>query len=259
MIELRELSFRYNEQEGDIFTDFSWSLEQGDACTVLGPSGCGKTSLLYLLSGLRTPTRGQVLIHGELITRPRPSTGLILQDYGLLPWATVYQNIGLGLNLRNFYGPDGKHAPRDLRTSRETNNRIVLEWMDRLGLTEFAEKFPHQLSGGQRQRTAIARTLILKPDLLLMDEPFSSLDTLTRESLQRLTLSLCAAEKITLVVVTHSIEEALFLGNKILLLGHPPNNTGKVLHNPQAGEADYRLSTDFQVLSNELRSRMGIQ
>ena len=128
-------------------------------------------------------TAGQIEIEGERLIRPRPRTGLILQDYGLLPWATVRQNAELGLRVRGFYGPDGKHTPLDFRSG---NN--VQHWLDRLGLKEVADKFPSQISGGQRQRTAIARTLAVSPDLLLMDEPFSSLDAITREDLQNLTL-----------------------------------------------------------------------
>jgi ABC-type nitrate/sulfonate/bicarbonate transport system ATPase subunit len=251
MVCLEAIGYSYTEG-APVFQDYSWVAERGDAWAVLGPSGCGKTTLLYLLAGLRFPTAGRILIDGQPLGRPRPSTGLILQDYGLLPWATVRQNIELGLRVRNFYGPDGTHAPRDY-----SPHTTVEKWLDRLGLTRLADKYPAQISGGQRQRTAIARTLALEPDLLLMDEPFSSLDAPTREGLQSLTLELKAEQDLTLLIVTHAIEEAAFLGSKILLLGHPPNTQAEVVLNPQAGKRAYRNSREYMDLVIELRNRIG--
>jgi NitT/TauT family transport system ATP-binding protein len=180
---------------------------------------------------------------GKPLTRPRPRSGLILQDYGLLPWSTVRENVELGLQVRKFYGEDGKHTPIDFQPG---NN--VPYWLKRLGIDEVADKFPNQISGGQRQRTAIARTLALEPDLLLMDEPFSSLDAITRGDLQNLTLSLCAEQSLTLVMVTHAIEEAVALGRKILLLGEAPNQSGRIFENPNAGQVEYRNSPAYHEL-----------
>ena len=162
-----------------IFDKFSWEVQRAESWAVLGPSGCGKTTLLYLLAGLLQPASGAILIDDQPILRPRPKSGLILQDYGLLPWATVQQNCNLGLKIRKYYGADGIHAPNEKQSFSVEKN-----WLHELGLDKFADKYPSQLSGGQRQRTAIARTLSLQPDLLLMDEPFSSLDVPTRENLQ---------------------------------------------------------------------------
>jgi ABC-type nitrate/sulfonate/bicarbonate transport system ATPase subunit len=250
MIVFDQLTYAYPHSQ-PVFEDFTWQVQRGDAWAVLGPSGCGKTTLLYLLAGLRFPSSGRVLVDGQPITRPRPQSGLILQDYGLLPWATVRQNAALGLRVRNFYGPDGTHAPRDYQP--EAN---VTPWLERLGLIDHAEKYPGQLSGGQRQRTAIARTLALRPDLLLMDEPFSSLDAPTRESLQNLTLELQAEQRLTLVIVTHAIEEAVFIGRKILLLTPPPNTQPILIDNPSAGQYEYRDSADYQALCRNLRGRL---
>jgi ABC-type nitrate/sulfonate/bicarbonate transport system ATPase subunit len=241
MIELKSVCFAYSHTS-PLFENFSLTVCRGETWAILGPSGCGKTTLLYLLAGLQQPTSGQVSIEGDILTRPRPRTGLILQDYGLLPWSTVRENVELGLRVRKFYGEDGKHSPIDFQPG---NN--VPYWLQRLGIAEVADKFPSQISGGQRQRTAIARTLALEPDLLLMDEPFSSLDAITRGDLQNLTLNLCAEQKLTLLIVTHAIEEAVGLGKKILLLGGAPNRTVRVFENPSAGRSDpaYRELCDL--------------
>jgi NitT/TauT family transport system ATP-binding protein len=249
MINIEALTFQFKSTP--IFDNFSWRVQVHDAWTVLGPSGCGKSTLLALLAGLRFPTTGKVSINNETLVRPRPQTGLILQDYGLLPWATVRQNANLGLDLREFYGADGVHAPYDLP---ETSN--LSAWLNRLGLTAVADKYPAQVSGGQRQRTAIARTLALKPDLLLMDEPFSSLDAPTRESLQQLTLELIDEQGLTLVLVTHSIEEAALLGRKILLLNEPPNREANIILNHNAGIPGYRDSSEYLIMCKNLRGLM---
>jgi len=253
MIRIQQLTFAYPNQT-PIFQDFNWDAHRGETWAVLGPSGCGKSTLLYLLAGLRFPNEGEVLINGKPLERPRPHTGLIIQEYGLLPWATVRQNAELGQRIRVFYGPDGTHAPEDFQPSKNVD-----PWLERLGLLTFADKYPSQISGGQRQRTAIARTLTLEPDLLLMDEPFSSLDAPTREGLQDLTLELQVEQNLTLVLVTHAIEEAAVLGKKILLLGNPPNIAPFVISNPEAGNPGYRESEAYVRLCRELRIKMGNQ
>lgn len=250
MINIQSLTFGYSNH-APLFQDFNLDIQRGETWALLGPSGCGKTTLLYLLAGLRLPDSGSIEIDGDLLTRPRPRSGLILQDFGLLPWETLRSNVELGLRVRAFYGADGKHAPRDFAPKEN-----VAYWLARLGLEHVAEKYPSQISGGQRQRAAIARTLALSPDLLLMDEPFSSLDAVTREDLQSLTLELCREQGITLVIVTHAIEEAAVMGQKILLLGAPPNHTPLVFNNPHAGKKDARSITEWQDLCSRLWQEM---
>jgi NitT/TauT family transport system ATP-binding protein len=250
MIELASVRFAYPHTT-PLFENFSLTIRRGERWAVLGPSGCGKTTLLYLLAGLYSSTSGKILIEGEVLTRPRPRTGLILQDYGLLPWSTVRENVALGLRVRDFYGEDGKHTPVNFQPG---NN--VLYWLERLGIAEVADKFPSQISGGQRQRAAIARTLALEPDLLLMDEPFSSLDAVTREDLQNLTVSLCNEQNLTLVLVTHAIDEAIGIGKKIVLLGDAPNQTARIFENPNARKSGYRNSQAYHDLYDLLWREM---
>ena len=255
MIALDGITFRYNQGSSAVFEEFSWEVGRGESWAVLGPSGCGKSTLLYLLAGLRFPESGRVVIDGQELTRPRPQTGLIIQDYGLLPWATVRQNVELGMRVRRFYGPDGTHAPQ----SAAPDKRDIDGWLEKLGLLPLADKYPRQISGGQRQRTAIARTLSLQPDLLLMDEPFSSLDAPTRQDLQNLTLGLWAEKALTMVIVTHLIEEALTLGKRILLLGLPPNRNLVVIENPHAHDPGFLETEEYLKIRRNLHERLEVR
>jgi len=250
MVKLEKVTFSHPGGK-PIFDQFDWEIGRAQSWAVLGPSGCGKTTLLCLLSGLILPQSGTVIIDGQVLTRPRPQTGLILQDYGLLPWATVVQNVDLGRQVRDFYGPDGKHAPFITTPSQPADF-----WLRRLGIADVASQYPGQLSGGQRQRTAIARTLALQPDLLLMDEPFSSLDPVTRNDLQALTLQLWREARFTFVVVTHAIEEALKMGQSIMILGSAGRQLGQ-LANPLFGEPVDRDSLTYRQLFDELQLRLG--
>ncbi|HCB50203.1 MAG TPA: ABC transporter ATP-binding protein [Chloroflexi bacterium] len=255
MIVLESVSFAYPEHD-PVFVNLNWEVARGEAWAVLGPSGCGKTTLLYLLAGLRHPTSGVIRIDDQEQTGPRPRTGLILQDYGLLPWATAYKNVTLGLQIRRFYGPDGKHVMLPVHHPRYEClcSTIFL----RLSLIQQEYKYPAQLSGGQRQRVAIARTLALNPDLLLMDEPFSSLDAPTRESLQNLTFELRAEEDLTTIIVTHAIEEAAILGEKIMILNQPPNYQPVFIKNPDAGQVDYRHRPAYYEMCTKLRQHLEV-
>jgi len=241
MIQVQELTFAYPDK-APIFQDFCWNVSRGEAWAVIGPSGCGKTTLLYLVAGLYRPIKGEIVVDGELIAGPRSTTGLILQDYGLLPWLTAWENAALGLRLNGARGS----------WLAETVNY----WLQRLGIDNVARHYPAQLSGGQRQRVAIARTLALRADLLLLDEPFGSLDAMTREEMQNLVIDLWLEERTTVILVTHNIEEAVLLGQKVLVLGRTPTQSVIILENTGAMRTDYRFEVVFHQTCNELRRRI---
>jgi len=205
--------------------DVSLALPRGKLSTLLGPSGCGKTTLLKIIAGLIPPSRGEVWVKGMKVEGPGPERAFVFQDFALLPWANVLRNVAFGLELRG--------------TPKEQRDEIARRQIAEVGLSSFESSYPHQLSGGMRQRVGLARALAVDADIILMDEPFSSLDAVTREDLQHLTLSLCREQGLTLVIVTHSIEEAVGMGKKILVLGDAPNQSAHVFENPDAGQSGY--------------------
>ncbi len=220
----------------------SFSAEPGEIVAVIGPSGSGKSTLVYCLAGLLPPTGGTIEINGQRLTRVRPETAVILQDYGLIPWKTVAANAALGLKLR------GEPAGR-IAADTESSLRSF-------GLWDVRRHYPAQISGGQRQRVAIARALSLNPSLLLMDEPFSSLDALTRESLQNVFLDIWRRDHLTTFLVTHSIEEAAFLGHKIMVLSERPARILEIIDNPRQGDETFRSSPEFLQVCSRLRQAL---
>jgi len=228
------LAFQHEGQRIEVLVDISCTIAAEESCAIIGPSGCGKTSLLFLLAGILQPTGGRVQV------ADRDFCGIILQHFGLLPWKTVAANIGLGLLLKGM----GKS---------ETAHRVAA-LIEEMGLTGFADYFPGQLSGGMQQRVAMARALAVQPRILLMDEPLSALDSLTRERLQNLILEIWQTRKITTVLVTHSIEEAVFLGQRIFVLSRRPGRLVAIVDNSSAGCADYRQRPEFFQRCNQLRA-----
>jgi sulfonate transport system ATP-binding protein len=184
----------------------SLEVDLGEIVAIVGGSGCGKSTLLRAVSGLDRPTQGSVLLDGEAITEPHEKIGIIFQEPRLLPWLSVAENVGFGLN----------HLPREERRAR------VARALERVGLTEKADGWPRELSGGQAQRVAIARALVPRPEVLLLDEPFSALDAFTRVDLQDGLLDLWADLKPTLILVTHDVEEAIVLADRVIVMRPRP-------------------------------------
>jgi len=238
MIEVNDLTFAY--QELDVIKDINFNIEPGESLAVIGPSGCGKSTLLYLLAGLEKADSGEIKIKGENLEQIRENTGVILQDYGLFPWKTVHENLALGLKIRGY--------------SKQRREEIVAKTLDSLGIRKFTENYPAELSGGQKQRVAVGRSMVLKPDLMLMDEPFSALDALTREEMQNLILKIHNRDHLTFILVTHDIAEAVFLGKKIAVMRE--GRIIDILENPHFGESDLREKEDFFLLQRQLRKTM---
>jgi NitT/TauT family transport system ATP-binding protein len=253
VIELQNITFGYPGNR-PLFHDLDWSVKRGEQWAVLGPSGCGKSTLLMLMAGLRTPQRGRVVVDGKPLIHPTPATGLVFQDYELLPWASVRQNVELGLRIRRFYGNRWKHAHEPISANKVRDDAD--EWLKRLDIHTIADRLPAQISGGQRQRTAIARILATDADRLLMDEPFSALDAPTREGLQTLTGELCRENHMTLVLVTHAIEEAVFVGQKILVMRPTVPVTYRVIDNAHQPAPDFRADRSFRSQCQTVRETL---
>lgn len=256
MIDIKGLTFAYSGWP-PIFDRFDLTVKRGEALAVIGPSGCGKSTLLYLLAGLLSPESGSICINRVPLVRPRPRTGLVLQDHGLLPWSTVAQNIRLGLDIWKFYGSDGKHAPTDKQVDPQQAEKRVTFWLQKLGLEGFRDQYPARLSRGQRQRTAIARTLVLQPDLMLLDEPFSALDAPTREDLQKTLITQHRESNLSYIIVTHDIEVAVVMGQKIMLLSRGANHRSPIIENDCALKVEHRHQAEFHDRCEELRQLLG--
>jgi len=233
------LTYEGSDRSVRALDSLSLDIGAGEPVAVIGPSGCGKSTLLLLAAGLLAPSAGRVLVDGGTLGAPRRETALILQDFGLLPWKTVEANAGLGLEVRG--------VGREERRSRSA------EALARVGLADFAHSYPAELSGGMRQRLGLARAVALDADLLLMDEPLSALDALKREDLQDVLLELWQRRGHTQVLVTHSIEEAVFLGRRVVVMTPRPGRVAEIVDNPSMGNAGYRDSEEFHERCVQLR------
>jgi NitT/TauT family transport system ATP-binding protein len=197
---------------------------RGELTSLLGPSGCGKTTLLKIIAGLLPATSGDVLVNGRAVSGPGPERAFVFQDFALMPWASVLRNVAFGLELRGV--PKGE---------REAAAR---RYIGEVGLTGFEEKYPHELSGGMRQRVGLARALAVDADVLLMDEPFSAVDEQTRRKFQEDLLALIAQERKTFIFVTHSIEEAVYVSDRIVLLARRPGRVSQIIEPDISREGD---------------------
>ncbi|MFO8034564.1 MAG: ABC transporter ATP-binding protein [Candidatus Bipolaricaulota bacterium] len=239
MIEVENLSIAYGHGTRAIATleGIAFSVGKGELVSIVGPSGCGKSTLLFALDGLITPTEGHIHIDGDEVQGIRRDVALILQDAGLLPWKTVRQNAELALRIQGIADDAGAT-------------------LESLGLAGFESRYPGELSEGMKRRVGIARALALHPRVLLMDEPMANLDSLTRERIQNLILDLWRRLRFTSVLVTHDIEEALFLGQRVLVMTPRPATLTEILPNPEAGSMDYRGSEEFHARVQYLRDTL---
>ena len=218
-----DVSMRFDLPNGDAvqaLKNVTLDIREGELMAVLGPSGCGKTTLLNIVAGFLAPTEGSVKLGGELVTGPGPERGMVFQQGALFEWMNVRKNIG--------FGPSMKGAP-----SGEINDRVD-ELLGIVGLQEFGEKMIYELSGGMQQRVALARCLANDPDVILMDEPLGALDALTREKMQSLVLDIWKETGKTILLITHSVEEALLLGERLLVMAPRPGRIHKEYRLPFA-------------------------
>ncbi len=203
-----------------VVDDVSFDIRNGEFVSVIGPSGCGKTTMMNIVAGFMQPSGGAVLLDGKPIGGPGPDRGVIFQEYGIFPWLTVKQNIAFGLQLG---------ANRAADAERE---EICERYMRLMGLTDFAGAWPKMLSGGMRQRLALARAYAVRPEFLLMDEPFGALDAQTRSNMQDLLLEVLQAEGKTVMLITHSVEEAIYLSTRIIVMTARPTRIREMIEVP---------------------------
>ena len=214
VVEVRGISKTY---DGGIqaLKDIDLGFPRGELTTLLGPSGCGKTTLLKIIAGLLEPSAGTVLVNGRAVTGPGPERAFVFQDFALMPWASVLRNVAFGLELRGM--------------PRHERNDIARAHIAKVGLSGFEERYPHELSGGMRQRVGLARALAVDAEVLLMDEPFSAVDEQTRRKFQEDLLHLIESERKTFIFVTHSIEEAVYVSDQVVLLTRRPGAVSRVI------------------------------
>lgn len=214
-----------------------------DFVAVIGPSGCGKTTMMSMLAGFQRPTIGSVLFDGKPVKGPGPERGVIFQEYGVFPWLTVKQNIAFGLKLKANYVPASER------------DGICEHYLGLMGLSDFANSYPKHLSGGMRQRLAIARAYAVKPQFLLMDEPFGALDAQARANMQNLLLKVLATEGKTVMLITHSVEEAIYLASRIVVVTARPARIKEIIDVPFRYPRDESIQelAEYTVLRSHVR------
>jgi NitT/TauT family transport system ATP-binding protein len=254
VIEIEGLSKRFVAGAGEILAlaDVDLRIDEGEFLCLLGPSGCGKSTLLRIVAGLATASAGEVRINGRRVNGPGPDRAVVFQDYALFPWMTVAQNVEFGLEARRVDAARRRQVARDL--------------LQAVGLAPFAEKYPHHLSGGMKQRVSIARALAVEPELLLMDEPFGALDAQTRFVMQQELLRVWRVYRKTVIFVTHSIDEALYLADRVIVMTARPGRIKAELRVAEERPRDIggaevsRLRRQaLELLSDEIRRAMEIE
>jgi len=239
MIEFRDVDKGFGDPPLWALQGIGLTVEDGEFVTVVGPSGCGKTTLLNLIAGFEFPSAGQVLVNGVPIERPGPDRVVVFQQPTLLPWLTVTDNLGFGLKARG---------------GRRFDSAPVARMVEAMGLQGFERHYPHQLSGGMQQRVAIGRALLLRPAILLMDEPFGALDAETRQEMQRFLLNLWRTDHPTVLFVTHDVDEALLLGDRLVVLSARPGTIVRRISVPfnRPRKWDLVMSREFIELKKQV-------
>lgn len=221
-------------------SDITFDVHQREFISVIGPSGCGKSTLIRVVAGLEEPTEGAVLLDGRPVLGPGADRGMVFQSYTLFPWLTVKKNVMFGPSMKGV-----QHARAEKRAS---------EWLTIVGLEKFADHYPSQLSGGMKQRVAIARALANEPRILLMDEPFGALDAQTRASMQTHLLRICASVDVTVMFITHDLDEAIYLSDRVVVLGSNPGRVIDIIEVPvpRPRTAEQFLSGPFLAMKRRL-------
>jgi len=216
-LEIRNLTKTFNTEEGELkaLDNVSIEVKPAEFLCIIGPSGCGKTTLLRMIAGLEHPSSGEIILDGKEVKGPSPDRGMVFQEFSLFPWRTVIKNVTFGLEIQGI--------------GREERYRIAEKYIELVGLKGFENRYPYELSGGMKQRVAIARALATDPAILLMDEPFGSVDAQTRNALQEELLEIWKRTKKTILFVTHSVDEAVYLADRVAVMSARPGSLIKCL------------------------------
>lgn len=242
-IELKDLRkvFKTDDREVVAVEDFTLNIKKGELVSILGPSGSGKTTILRMIAGLLDPTSGKVIIGGKEVSDPGPDRGMVFQDFALFPWRSVRRNVEFGLEIAGV--------------EKEERMKRVDEALELVGLTKFADARIHELSGGMKQRVGIARALVTNPDVLLMDEPFGALDAQTRNIMQGALLKILDHTDQTIVFVTHSVDEAVFISDRIVILTKRPARIKEIIDIPWPHPRD-RADPEFTGLRKRILAEL---
>lgn len=244
-IEIKNITKSFDVEEGKFVAvkDINFKIKDGEIVGILGPSGCGKTTILRMIAGLDKPTEGEIYNNEELIKDPSKDKGFIFQQYSLFPWLTVIENVSFSLKLE--------------KKPKEEIEKLALEYLDIVGLREFKNHYPHELSGGMKQRVAIVRSLINNPSILLMDEPFSAIDMQNRRKLQEVFIKIQKDIKMTTVFVSHDVDEAVFLADKIVVLSKNPGKIKEIIDIPLKHPRN-RSSHEFLEIQAKISNLLGV-
>jgi len=268
LLQLEDVYVRYRDREGKLFTvlnDIDFKVSPGEFITVVGPSGCGKSTLLRMILGSETPISGKVHFEGKLIANPDRNRGIVFQRYSVFPHYTVLENLVFGLEVEQYGMIRRRVRPFEFRRKRKKYREQARFYLKRVGLEGHEDKYPYQLSGGMRQRVAIAQSLIMKPKILLMDEPFGALDYSTRQDMQLFILEQWKETNMTIFFVTHDLEEAVYLGTRAIILTQyyttdaPENDGSKIatdipLPGPHPKPSTFKFSKIMGELVEKLRT-----